>query len=215
MMADSIIDQVYIVNLPERTDRRMKWEKQSDQLGNLRDKVIFFSAIDGKSINNTTNLKDGELGCSLSHLKIWEDAKKNGHKIILVMEDDVILKDGFDLALQELLKDIPEDFDWCYLYNSWDYRPAEDFSQKLLRVIASLGTVAYIVKISSLERIRPYVEELIFPIDVVMGHMSFLSKVYRPKNVFINHDESSPSNVAANKNVKTSFIKKISKRFKI
>ena len=54
------------------------------------------------------NLTDGQIGCALSHIKIWEDAVKNNYKNILVFEDDATIPhdfwDKFNKAYNELPK---------------------------------------------------------------------------------------------------------------
>ncbi len=210
----TIIDRVYVVNLASREDRRKAWETLLQKLPVLKSKTEFYTAVDGNKLNNQTKLRNGELGCSMSHAGIWKDALEKGYRFILVFEDDVLFDDQFETKLEAVLQEIDQDFDWIYLYNTWDYRPAEPFSEKLAKVIASLGTQAYILNTSATNRLLPYVDEFIFPIDVVMGHMSFLSKVYRPKEIFVQHDEDSASDIASavRKNVLISKIKSVFKR---
>lgn len=192
----SIIDQVYVLNLQSRQDRRDTWILLADKLILLKNKLQIFKAIDGRLVLNQTTLKPGELGCSMSHAAIWRDALKKNYKYILVFEDDVIFDAAFEQRLNDFLISCPQEFDWLYLFNSWDYRPVEPYSDKINKVISSLGTVAYILNISATSRILPYVEEYRFPIDVVMGHMSFLSNIYRPASIFVQHNDQSESDIA-------------------
>lgn len=196
MKALDLIDKVYVINLPLRKDRRTTWETLLEYLPLLKERIEFFPAVDGSLIENKTRLRNGELGCSLSHLKIWRIAREHGYRFILVFEDDVVFGGDFEQSLKRILEELGTEFDWLYLYNTWDYRPVEQYSKLLHKVVASLGTQAYIMNLNSLFRLEPFVKEFNFPIDVVMGHMSFLSDVYRPVNIFIQHNEDSPSNVS-------------------
>jgi GR25 family glycosyltransferase involved in LPS biosynthesis len=189
------IDKVYIINLTHRKDRYDNCIRLIEKLTSLQTKVAIFPAVNGKDIINNSKLKNGELGCSMSHAKIWKEAKLLGYNYVLILEDDVIFDVDFEEKLNTHLINSPSHFDWIYLYNSWDYRPVEDFDIYYFKVIASLGTVAYVINVQAIDRILPFVEEFEFPVDVVMGHMSFLSKVYRTKIEFIKHDYESQSEI--------------------
>jgi GR25 family glycosyltransferase involved in LPS biosynthesis len=207
------IDKIYVINLESRIDRKVKWETKNDNLKMLQNKVQIFQAIDGNLHLSgiKSSLRPGEIGCSMSHICVWQDALKCGYNQILVFEDDVILDKKFEEKLNDVLMCLKGEFDWLYLYNTWDYRPVEFFSDKLQKVIASLGTQAYIINTKSVSRLLPFVQEFVFPIDVVMGHMSFLSKVYRPTNIFVQHDENSPSDTKIANQQKKFFTKIIVK----
>ena len=97
------IDKVYIINLPNRTDRFIDCQNRIKTLSVLKNKTEIISAIDGKYIDNKTKLKNGELGCSLSHIKIWNDAIAKDYKFILVLEDDVVFKEDFEENLNVYL----------------------------------------------------------------------------------------------------------------
>ncbi len=210
----TLIDKVYIINLPNRTDRFVECQNRMEKLSILKDKTEIVSAIDGKNIVNETKLNNGELGCSLSHIKIWSDASERDYKLILVLEDDVVFDGDFEENLNFYLNKVNSDFDWIYLYNTWDYRPVIEANDHFFKVIASLGTQAYIIKIKSLDRILPFVKEFEYPIDVVMGHMSFLSKVFRTRKIFVQHDEHSPSDIRNQNNKKSMLsLKRLLSRF--
>jgi GR25 family glycosyltransferase involved in LPS biosynthesis len=63
----------------------------------------------------------GEIGCMCSHMKIWQDIKKNGYKNTLIFEDDVVLSPYFDKYLSIALKFVPIDFDVLYFSVTADY----------------------------------------------------------------------------------------------
>ena len=201
------IDKVYVINLAHRVDRRLQLERQMEFLPSLKNRLQIVTAVDGNQIQNHSKLNNGELGCAMSHIGIWKDALANKYNTILVFEDDVILDEKFEEKLSNLLAEIRSNFDWLYLYNTWDYRPVEPFSDAFVKVIASLGMQAYIIRTDAISRLMPFAEEFEFAIDVVMGHMSFLSKVYRPKIVFVRHDENSKSSIRQNISTKSKIIK--------
>jgi GR25 family glycosyltransferase involved in LPS biosynthesis len=99
------IDQIYIINLKERTDR---WEQCLAQLNKYnitnykRFEAIKPNLTDINPIHySKNNLKMGEkyiigsLGCKLSHFQIILDAKQNNYTQILILEDDFLLTNNF------------------------------------------------------------------------------------------------------------------------
>lgn len=71
------VDKVVYINLDKRGDRDNKIRKV---LATFGDKVIRMSAIE------TT---PGYIGCLQSHITVLNDAKSNGWRNVLIMEDDV------------------------------------------------------------------------------------------------------------------------------
>lgn len=71
------IKNAFYINLEHRTDRKEHVEKE---LKNLGIQAIRFNAI---------KMTNGAIGCSMSHLKILEDAKKNKLDHVLIIEDDI------------------------------------------------------------------------------------------------------------------------------
>ena len=95
------IDQIYIINLKNRTDR---WKTCIEQL--IKHNITNykrFNAIrpDLTKINpiqySKNNMKlsknyiTGALGCKLSHLSVINDAKINNYSKILILEDDFFI----------------------------------------------------------------------------------------------------------------------------
>jgi len=110
--------KVYIVNLKHSTERRrnilIELEKQ-----NIK-KFQIVDAIDGKKLqdkdlkNFTCNsdkeynslgqkLTLSQIGCALSHIKIYEDFIKCDESYALILEDDATFLDNFSDSLQKLI----------------------------------------------------------------------------------------------------------------
>ena len=71
------IKNAFYINLEHRTDRK---EHVENELNNIGIKSTRFNAI---------KMTNGAIGCSMSHLKLLEDAKKNQLDHILIVEDDI------------------------------------------------------------------------------------------------------------------------------
>lgn len=89
-------DQIYLINLARRGERRDRMFRSFEELGL---KVKLFEAVDGKKLNDSylkelgvkqmAGYKDpwskrdmtfGEIGCFLSHYFLWVDIVNNGYK---------------------------------------------------------------------------------------------------------------------------------------
>jgi GR25 family glycosyltransferase involved in LPS biosynthesis len=67
------------INLETRPDRKIHIEQQ---LGDVGLKPIRFNAV---------KLKNGRIGCSMSHLKCIQIAKKNNWPYVMICEDDLMI----------------------------------------------------------------------------------------------------------------------------
>ncbi len=101
--------KVFVINLKDSLERRKSIDIQLNKL-NLDYEVV--DAIDGRALSNeeitqhTHELnyacKPGEIGCSLSHLKVYRKILEHNIPCALILEDDVQLTDDLPLVLTEL-----------------------------------------------------------------------------------------------------------------
>lgn len=105
--------KTFIVNLKQSADRR---ERMQTVLKDFPYEWEFFEAVDGREIKNVsevydekkalrfhkTPLKAGELGCVLSHLKIYKKMIDEGIDRALILEDDIALEKDFYPVLATL-----------------------------------------------------------------------------------------------------------------
>jgi len=76
------IQHTLYINLEERQDRRIHVEQQLASIG-----------IHTPGRFNAIKMKDGRIGCSMSHLKCLQLAKKNNWEHVLIVEDDITFTD--------------------------------------------------------------------------------------------------------------------------
>ncbi|PHM60601.1 lipooligosaccharide galactosyltransferase I [Xenorhabdus stockiae] len=90
---------IFVINLAKDTERRESIKKQAETLGL---QIQFIEAINGKNLSDTeinkfcrnfhdNGLTHGVLGCSLSHLKVYEKIISENLDVALILEDDVNL----------------------------------------------------------------------------------------------------------------------------
>ena len=100
-------DAIYGKNLP-KDDMDIKKYFMDD---NQRD----------KRLNYGIPLNPGQIGCALSHIKIWEEAYEKGYDYILILEDDAIIPDNFKEKINPILKSLPKNWDYLSLNCAYCY----------------------------------------------------------------------------------------------
>lgn len=106
---------IFVVNLKTCVDRKKEMENQLKKLGLP---YMFVEAVYGKALSQEEKdslcdykkiyrryhriLTDGEIGCALSHKKIYQFMIDNNIEKAIVLEDDVLLKDNFTECYNEL-----------------------------------------------------------------------------------------------------------------
>lgn len=128
------IQHCYYINLEHRTDRKEHVENQ----------LNYFS-LNPKRFN-AIKLKNGAIGCSLSHIKLLEYAKENNFEHILIVEDDILFLNP-DLFLQQFNKFLSNNnnFDVLLLAGN-NMPPFKYIDDTCIKVTRCQTTTAYLVK---------------------------------------------------------------------
>lgn len=114
-MLNNLFDQVYIINLPERADRRAEMTEQLSLLGLTlgSERVHLFPAVKPESPAGFPS--KGSRGCFMSHLSILEHATGHHFKSILIIEDDCNFS-GALIDSIETLETLIRQTSWSILY---------------------------------------------------------------------------------------------------
>jgi len=101
--------KVFVINLKSSSDRRISIEQQCQML-NLN--YEFIEAVDGKDFSrdelsmhtmiNSYAIKPGEVGCALSHQKIYDKIVAEEIDHALILEDDALLNPSLSDVLSNL-----------------------------------------------------------------------------------------------------------------
>jgi GR25 family glycosyltransferase involved in LPS biosynthesis len=136
--------QAYCINLERNPERRESAQAEFAREGLA---VTFFRATDGKAeAPEGLLITKSEWGCADSHIRVWKDMVENGHEMALVFEDDISLVPNFNLKLQEVLKELPDDWDYVNLDPNGFYTvDVKQFSSLLMKGL-SLATSAYLIR---------------------------------------------------------------------
>lgn len=105
---------IYLVSLEQDVQRRVDLKKRFPK---YYDDFVHVPAVDGRKLSakeyydqsigyflrNNKVLSPGELGASLSHIKVLNDFIKSDHSYALIIEDDIIGCDSdIDIAMQAI-----------------------------------------------------------------------------------------------------------------
>ena len=161
------IDAAYCINLARRADRREHAAAQFEAAG-LGGKVAFFEAIDGAALDHPRAISDGQAGCCASHLAALRAAREQGHRHVLLFEDDIELVPDFRRELAASLARCPAAYDLCYVgalcVESWGnyLHPLDD---RLARVGRVTGAHAYVVNMDCQPAIEAGLADLTKVVD--------------------------------------------------
>ncbi|KAK0421217.1 hypothetical protein QR680_015119 [Steinernema hermaphroditum] len=125
-------DKIYLINLRRRPERL---KKMSAILNLLGIEYTYWEATDGQRLDkdgyakeirilpgyedpyHKRTLKKGEIGCFLSHYRIWKDVVEKGYKRVLVFEDDLRFLENGTQRLLETMEDIDaHQTEWDLIY---------------------------------------------------------------------------------------------------
>lgn len=187
-MNNTIPLKIFIINLPEALDRRKKIDKLFKE---KRLDYEFIEAVDGRQydvinhpIYNATkrllyfgkHMTGGEIGCFLSHKKVYQKMIDENIKKALIFEDDVILHDDFFDIVQKILS-IPLNYDFVRFLGG------PKLERLKLRNVYKLDSKYYLVRhkgtpgglhatlmtSSGVKKIIKHLDYTAYPIDTLLG----------------------------------------------
>lgn len=205
----TFFDKSYIINLPERLDRRQEMEQELKRFGlsESSSKIKFFPAIKPNEQGEFPSI--GARGCFLSHLAILKEAKSQNFHNLLIMEDDLsfrnLLVEHQDAVTKELHR---LSWDFAYLGHSLNLEPkGEIIFQECSDEIRQSHFLAINGKI--IEQLVDFLEELLKrpgghpeggPMHVDGAYSTFRkqnpSVITLIANPSLGFQRSSPSNVS-------------------
>jgi glycosyl transferase, family 25 len=108
-------ERAYVINLPQRADRRRAMQRELGRVGMpfAPGKVELFSALRPAAADGWPSI--GARGCFLSHLRVLKRAQASRLANVLVMEDDLAFADSF-VDVQARLVDQLQSTRWGFVY---------------------------------------------------------------------------------------------------
>lgn len=183
---NSNIEQIYYINLDKRTDRNehivnkvLPWLKAE------KDIIQRISAVD------TTNFPTSHLrttGCTLSHLKVFDNVLNNNYKYFIVIEDDftpIISSSEFETRINKLFTDFL-DFDVCQIaYNDRCGGSVKKIDNIFMTGKNIQTTCGYIMNIDFCKKIKPVFENSVKMLqEGGKGSQYAVDQVWKPYQKF-------------------------------
>ena len=174
----SDICYAFYINLKYRIDRRQQIERELSTIG-----------INAKRFNAIPT-RNGFIGCSMSHLRLLQDAVKNNYSHLLILEDDIQFLDfeKFKTNFNKFLELHGNDWD-VILFAGNDFLPLIPVDETCVRVTGSLTTTGYLVNGHYLRTLRDNIKEGLekliktrdrssYSIDIYWFHLQKVDKWY-------------------------------------
>jgi GR25 family glycosyltransferase involved in LPS biosynthesis len=160
--------------LPEIKSRRLREIKLNRKLKNiLRGK--FFA------------INDGEFSLFLKHLEIYRRIIKHNQPFALVLEDDAVFSEDFNLQFRRAIEVLPQAFDFLFL-NEEIYLPdtprrkLSDFNDFLQQATFGKTSVSFVISKNACEKAL----ESAFPISLPIDHYhNFIIQKYNLKTFWV------------------------------
>ena len=184
---------IFVISL-KNSPRR---EFMAKRLSGLGLQFEFFDAVYGKELSevelakvdyqyyqdfDNKRLTLGEIGCSLSHIRVYEHIKKNHIPEAIILEDDAIVSTHFKAILQSTLEKLPSRYEILF----FDHGKAKSYplikknlpeGYKLVRYRypspnsrrSIMKATAYMVNLAGVEKLLNYAYPVRMPADFVTG----------------------------------------------
>ena len=201
---------IFIINL--KKDKAKKQHMQ-DLCNKQHLQVKFIEAVDGRKLSQTQikkvydkqqsikainrELTKAEVGCALSHRKVYQKMLTENIQQAVILEDDIVFNQNFKQAMVLALK-LPMDWQLLLLgYNAYLNNPKRKEYlykiQAILHWVISVplenaeGTYGYLINQTGVKILLTATEKLVMPIDSYTGDYRCI-KVYTlsPKVVGID-----------------------------
>ena len=201
-VSKSFINKYYVISLNNKKGRE-KWKyMKRTSIGTNLEKV---SAIDGRLINineyvknkyitrywdlgkwkygksKLVKLSPTEIGCCLSHLKIWNIINKNNIEKCIIFEDDAhYMKSNFKQEIDNILDTVPKDWDIILLgYMIKDNSHKDEIKiGTFYKIKQFFLTHCYLIKLKGVRRLLTLLP-INAPIDTWLSSHSNKINIYR------------------------------------
>jgi len=205
----------YVINLESDKDRFKILKKQ---LRHANLPYTRFEAILGKNVTKNDplykfyfseqgkdKLKPAQIGCSLSHIYLWNKiSKEPKDNLYLILEDDAVVPVDFHHRLNTYLEQLPKDWEMlllgCNMTIGSYYSPNWIHKKKKIRKNGNYGLYGYVLRPQTAQKLLKLCEAMDTTIDHYLDKNYYLNNpVYIATPVIIEHNFSFYSNILEKK----------------
>jgi glycosyl transferase, family 25 len=210
--APSLISVAYVINLTISRDRLADVMKMGRR-ENLD--ITRFNAVNGRELSandpyihkffsNKNKLKPGQKGCSLSHIKVWEQVAAGTADVVLILEDDAIIPKDFNRKLEEYMTELPKDWDMVLLGGNnivgKRYSPRLLYADNTIKRDGNYGLFGYLIKKSTASKLLVTCLKMKATIDTHLNRKFYKNhKVFFCNPQIITHNYNYYSNILQRK----------------
>ena len=156
----------WIINLDRRPERLDHARRQLARIGVVSARR--FQAFDGQRLRLNSQrpdwVREGAVGCYLSHLALLKQAQARRVPCVIV-EDDLVLADDFLEAFTAFASEVPEDWDVLHLPGGEHCVPPQPLGPHHVRLVGTWGTSMAFLRLSAIDRLLEEADSLDRPID--------------------------------------------------
>jgi len=144
----------------------------------------YFTKYKDDLINSRTKL--GSLGCSLSHMHIYNEMISKNIAYTIILEEDAVIQDNFIKELQKVLQNIPENWDILFLGFSCEYSHDErchkndnyrKYNGNIFDISYIYGTYGYLINKKAAEKIMKNIFPLWWHYDTMLSYLMQTKKI--------------------------------------
>lgn len=158
-------------------------EKFSASLGRVSDYRFYVLDDWNKKLmggdDKYTRMSDGEVGCCMSHLRIWKKIIEDDLDMCLVVEDDALkIMPNFQNIIFDLYKKLPEDWDVFLIGFSTFNDSCEKITEDIYKVKDFILTHCYLINKKGAQKLIDSLP-INAPLDTFMSGVSDYVNIYR------------------------------------
>lgn len=191
MNINEITENIYVINLKNRTDRKTHIESELKKINCEKYKLI--EGINGNTINNPSRLRNGMFGLINTYLKIYEDWSKNDCDDIMIIEDDCLFVDNFNEKIKDYLDNVPSDWDMLYFGANHNYHMGMKtlkVNDKCVKLNNSFSAHCVILKKLVFEELINNIKNFSIENDVMMANLQKKYNAYSSSEPLTTQIES-------------------------
>lgn len=117
-------------------------------------------------------INDKQLGCTLSHWILWNHLEFVSRDLEddywMIVEDDVVFRDGWKQKIEDALRDLPKDWDTLYAGHCCLMDKIDGYVREGLLIAKPFCTHCYIVRKKALQVLIDENEKIWAPVDIQM-----------------------------------------------
>lgn len=191
---------IFVINLKQDTEKRKHMYElcQKYSLNCHFIDAIFGKDLDASFVKEVTDdevsrkihgklLSRGEIGCALSHIKIYREIVEKKIENAIIFEDDIVLEKGFEEIIGKT-KNFPED--WEVMLLGYYSRASDELISKsslwfkknlvgdfhAVRLVQlAFGTHGYMINSKGVKKLLDSLETIVKPIDHYTGIESYVN----------------------------------------